>query len=159
MSRWTALRSAFGERRGTAAVELVLWLPFFLVLLAIVTDLSLILKFQTRMYDVAAQASRSVSYGSSTASAESFARNQFPNDNVTVSVTLDETETWVTTVISSNFGEPMLFGAGLFKDHKFGALDALDPGKQMHATAAAYIITPYEAPAEEDDGTGGDVGG
>ena len=49
MSKRTAFGRKLRERRGGATVEFVIWIPFFLALLALITDVSLILNLRSRM--------------------------------------------------------------------------------------------------------------
>ena len=56
-------RSALLGEKGSATVEFVMWLPIFLLLFSAVTDVSLLLSMQSRMFDVARDSSRLVSLG------------------------------------------------------------------------------------------------
>lgn len=49
------------DDRGTATVEFVLWMPFFIVLLAIITDFTFIYMTNSSMWDAARDAARAMS--------------------------------------------------------------------------------------------------
>lgn len=56
--RMSAIRR---DQDGAAAVEFVLWMPFFIVLLAIITDFTFIYMTNSSMWDAAREAARAMS--------------------------------------------------------------------------------------------------
>lgn len=103
------LRSRLTDRSGSATVEFVIWIPFFLMILGMVTDVSLLINVRSRMFDAAREASRSVALGiSDTLEAEAFALNRFSGMDMTADVSI--VDGYVTTTVTTTFSEAMLFG-------------------------------------------------
>lgn len=121
MSLRDVSRSAFKDRRGGATVEFVVWLPFFLSMLAVFTDIALILNTRARMINAATEAAIAFAVDHKTeADAEAVAAgffDDFEPGELTVSVTPDGTGNVVTAEISASFSTIMLFtGDLLFSD-------------------------------------------
>ncbi|MGG7567049.1 TadE/TadG family type IV pilus assembly protein [Rhodovulum sp. DZ06] len=121
MSLRDALRSAFKERRGGATVEFVVWLPFFLSMLAVFTDIALILNTRARMVNAATEAAIAFAVNHDTeAEAEAIAIGYFQDfepGEMTAKVTPDGSGNTVTAEISTSFSSVMLFtGNLLFSD-------------------------------------------
>ena len=74
----TRLRRTGADERGSATVEFVLWLPFFITLIAAIADLSFIFTTNASMWDVARDTARRLALHQVTAEqAETFALSAF----------------------------------------------------------------------------------
>lgn len=120
MMHWRNLRAALRGERGNATVEFVVWLPFFIILLGAIADVSLLLNNQSRMFDVARDASRLVSLGRMTnIEAEAWARNSLEGRPLDVQVTV--LNGFVTTKVLLPYSDVLVFGRGLMGDSKVEA--------------------------------------
>ena len=100
--------------RGSASVEFVLWFPFFWLILAFITDATLLLQAQSRLYDVARDSSRLVSTGTLTESqAEIFAEAKFTN-TPSIHAVVATAPSEVTTTVSAQIGDVLIFGDFIF---------------------------------------------
>lgn len=115
MSRWDALRSAFKDRRGSSTVEFVVWIPFFLAMLAIFTDVALILNTRARMVNAATEAAIAYAvYHKTEAESVQVAKAFFKDLEMEASVTPDGSGNLVTAELTANFSDIMLFTGGFF---------------------------------------------
>ena len=101
-------------RRGAVTVDFVLWMPVFAFALAVVADASLLLSAQSRLLDVARDASRVVSLGlSDTAQAEAMIAGRM---GWTTGWTAEVVEVgnFVTTRVSVPYASVTAFGGAVF---------------------------------------------
>ena len=115
----------FRNESGGATVEFVLWLPVFMLIVALIIDATLLLQTQSRFFDVARSASRQVALGILTEQqAEEFVARTFRNDSAfSVTVGPDESGELVTTTISVPFSKVMIV-SGKFAAFGDGQLSA-----------------------------------
>lgn len=110
MSCWRSSRAALRGEKGSATVEFVLWLPLFFVLIGGVTDATLLMNMQARMFDVARDASRSVSLGNmTTAEAEIWALDRLSGSSAPT-VDVNVLDGFVTTDIVAPYSNAIVFG-------------------------------------------------
>jgi Flp pilus assembly protein TadG len=135
MSRRHPNRRFRSDERGSATVEFVLWLPVFVAILAFVTDTTMLMHQQSRLLDVARDATRQVSLNAMTeGEAETYARNAFGNrSHLAVDVSLSGG--MVTTKITIPFREVLVFGKTFVGDNTLGA--SLTMIQEMAGGAAA----------------------
>ncbi|MFN0115498.1 MAG: TadE/TadG family type IV pilus assembly protein [Paracoccaceae bacterium] len=89
MSRPFRLRRFRRDEDGAVSVEAVLWVPFFVMMVAFATDVSLVFHAQSRLLQVAQDVNRAISVGriTSTTTAASTIVASLPNyKNVTATV-------------------------------------------------------------------------
>lgn len=121
MSCWRSFRSAFHGEKGSSTVEFVLWLPLFFILIGGVTDATLLMNMQARMFDVARDASRSVSLGNmTTVEAETWVLTQL-SGTATPTVDVAVLDGFVTTDIRAPFSDAMVFGKSFVGDNTIRA--------------------------------------
>jgi Flp pilus assembly protein TadG len=107
---WRSLLSALRGEKGSATIEFVLWLPLFFVLIGGVTDAALVMNMQARMFDIARDASQSVSLGNMTmAEAETWVLVQL-SGNWAPTVEVSVLDGFVTTDIRAPFSSAIVFG-------------------------------------------------
>lgn len=96
-------------------MEFVLWLPIFMMIVALIVDVTLLLQTQSRFFDVARTSSRQVALGIMTeAEAESYVRTTFGGDaSYGANVETDETGSLVTTTISVPFSKIMVMSGNV----------------------------------------------
>ncbi|MGG7567048.1 TadE/TadG family type IV pilus assembly protein [Rhodovulum sp. DZ06] len=107
-------RAAARDRRGAATVEFVFWIPFFLGLLALIVDVSLLLNMRAQMLDAATSAARYYALRIGPADeARDFAKDMFPTGVADVTVTTDIDDKFVTAEVRVPYSKAMLFGRDL----------------------------------------------
>lgn len=119
MIRFRRLRARIArDEDGGATVEFVLWLPIFMVVVALIVDSTMLLQTQSRFFDLARNASRQVATGAMTeAEAKNYVLTTFGNDSsFQAEVETDQTGTLVTTTISVPFRKVMIMSG------KFGSI-------------------------------------
>lgn len=97
----------FRREDGAVTVEAVLWVPFFFVLLTLITDAALIFYGQARALQVAQDANRSFSTGAftSTDDAEAFIQDSLEDISPNATAETVFNDGIVTTVISLPAGD------------------------------------------------------
>lgn len=100
---------------GGATVEFVLWLPVFMLIVALIVDATLLLQTQSRFFDVARTASRQVALGiMNEAEAENYVLEAFGNNgSFSASVATDKTGNLVTTTIEVPFSKIMIMSSNV----------------------------------------------
>ena len=99
---------------GSATIEVVLWVPFFVVTLMASGQLALVFFGQAMTLDAAQDATRAYAIGTLTSEAEVRSRIQadlsaISSNVAVVSVVSDDLITTVVTVPASDFGGPLRF--------------------------------------------------
>lgn len=141
-----SLLRPFRDRRGGATVEYVFWIPFFVGLLALIVDVSLLLNMRARMLDAATSAARQVSLRyMDDAEAKTWAEALFADGVATVDVAKSEDERYVTAEVRVPYSKAMLFGGDLLERGFFDSENL-------------YIRMKMPVALEEDPG-GGEVTG
>ncbi|MEX0970848.1 MAG: TadE/TadG family type IV pilus assembly protein [Paracoccaceae bacterium] len=109
---------AFADSRGAVSVEFVLWVPVFILILALTVDATILFKTQANLWTVARDAGRQMSTGLySNSQAESYAESQFANWGITGTATASQTNDSVTMQISVPVASVTPFRiAGAFTD-------------------------------------------
>tara|TARA_R110002049_G_scaffold9146_3_gene47369 strand:+ start:834 stop:1460 length:627 start_codon:yes stop_codon:yes gene_type:complete len=93
--------AAFSDTRGAVSVEFVLWVPVFVLILAITVDATILFKTQANLWTVARDAGRQMSTGLySNSQAEDYAAGQFASWGITGTATASQTNDTVTMQIS-----------------------------------------------------------
>ncbi len=137
MTNWKHIRAALRGERASATVEFVVWLPFFIILLGAIADVSLLLNHQSRMFDVARDASRLVSLGRMTdVEAEAWARDSLAGKTLEVEVTV--LDGFVTTRVLAPYSNAIVFGRGFLGTNKI--------------SADMTMLMEVEPPAEVEEG-------
>lgn len=97
---------------GAATIEAVLWLPFFLLLFALLADISMIFNGQSRLLRVAQDANRNMSIGRLTTNAETedFVLGQVSNLSANAQASTSVTAGLITTIVSVPLVDLDIFG-------------------------------------------------
>jgi len=91
----------FKDTRGAVTIEFVLWVPVFILILAITVDAAILFKTQANLWTVARDAGRQMSTGLySNSQAEAYANSQFALWGITGTAVASQTNDNVTMVIS-----------------------------------------------------------
>ncbi len=108
------IRRFLGDASAAATVEFVIWLPFFVALVGLVTDGTLLLQGQSRMYDVSRDGARQVAIGAATpAQAEDAMEAAFGNEpGYSANVTTDTQ--FVVAEITVPYSSVIVFGGFAF---------------------------------------------
>ena len=81
------VKQFFKDKRGSASVEFVLWLPIFVLILVLVVNTSTVLHKQAKMYDAARDGARMVATGAmDVAQAELHVKAKFPQSGYIVDI-------------------------------------------------------------------------
>lgn len=134
------------DRRGGATVEFVFWIPFFMGLLALIVDVSLLLNMRAQMLDAATSAARQYALRyMPKEDAETFAEEMFAAGVATVDVIPDGDDKYVTAEVRVPYSKAMLFGRDL-------------AGKVFFDEGEMYIRMTMPVNYEVDPGTGEPTG-
>ena len=112
MTFWTHIQAAQRGEKGNATIEFVIWLPFFIILLGTIADVSLLLNFQSRMF-------------------ETWASRSLPGRTLSVDVSV--ANGFVTTKVLAPYSDVLVFGRGFLGDRTITA----DMTMVMEVTAPA----------------------
>lgn len=102
---------------GAATIEAVLWLPMFVMIVALLADVSMMFHGQSRLLRVAQDANRNMSVGrlTTTDAVQAFAVDQLKNVSSNVTAKTTDINGLITTTISVPLNDLDLFGvAGIF---------------------------------------------
>lgn len=105
----------FLEREtGSITVEMVLWLPFIMGLMAFITNVTMVMHTQTLLYDAARDSAREVATNNAT-SAEAIAklRHRFP-EKMQVDADVTVAEGFVTSTLTARYNGVIGLGLSLF---------------------------------------------
>lgn len=84
-------RRALRDERGAASMELCMWFPFFVLIVAIITDASVLFLTQGSMWDTAREAARRVAISQMTADeVEPFVQNKLISPARSVDVAVED---------------------------------------------------------------------
>ncbi|MBT8415128.1 MAG: hypothetical protein KJO30_12435 [Boseongicola sp.] len=114
VKRIPGLASFLRREGGSSTIEVVLWVPFFVITLMASGQLALVFFGQAMTLDSAQDATRAFAIGTLTSEAQVKAQIQsdlaaISNNVAVVSVVADDLITTVVTVPASDFGGPLRF--------------------------------------------------
>lgn len=103
------------EEGGTTTIEFILWLPIFIVILALIIDVCFLFLCQAIMYDVASDAARRLAIGSlDKGEAKTFAETESTFQGIagsaTISDTTDTGDGTVTVLLTHRIEDADVFG-------------------------------------------------
>lgn len=146
MTFWRNIRAALRGDQGNATVEFVMWLPFFFLLFSLVTDVSLLLNMQSRMFDVTRDASRLVSLGRMTdVEAKAWAKTRM-DGGASLDVDVSVLNGFVTTTIVAPYSDAIVFG------REFVGSNLIRAHMTMVMETAAEAESEEDASAEAEEG-------
>ena len=106
------VREFLRDERGVETVEFIVWIPFIVFLLVIVTDTSFLYFGQTQMWNVARDTARRLTTGdlTSVTNAETFAENQLGKYGNDYTVTAEEQTGYVRVIVKVPVRQLVPFG-------------------------------------------------
>lgn len=117
------------DERGSAAIEFVIWLPLFTMILGVITDVSMLFNMHARMFDAARDVTRQVAVSVLSAEeAETYGRALFSRDG-SVDVDVQVEGGVVRTTVSMPYSDALVFsGIFLGTDRLVAAVTMLGEG-------------------------------
>lgn len=118
-----AMRRFRRSEDGSFTAEVVIWMPIFAILLAVVMNLSMLFYYESQMLRVAQDATRAFSLGRFTeAEAEQYITNQLSFIDATLSIDTTQSGGIAQTIVSTNAADLMPFNlmSGAFQGVPIG---------------------------------------